>query len=90
MAMQQSPQGDEASEANGSQGASQMIADVNSGMMKLAELMSGQMPDEARKLGSIIQQFQDFISSLGQASPPQKAQGLTTPEAGTAQVQPVM
>lgn len=84
--MEQAPQ---APQGEGS-GASEMIAGINSEMMKLAELMSGQMPDEAQKLGSIIQQFQDFVGGLGQTSPPQKAQGTTTPEAGAAQVQPAM
>jgi hypothetical protein len=74
-------------------GASKLVADVHSGMMKLMDMMAGKMPEEEAKLGEIVQAFQGFVDGLGQA--PGQSQGpaapaTTTPEAGGAAVKPAM
>lgn len=74
-------------------GASQLVADTHSNLLKLQELVQGSMPEEAQVLGQIIQAYQQFVDGLGQGpnSPKPKAPGpsMTSPEAGAADVQPV-
>lgn len=87
-------EGAPAAPEGGGGGASKIVADVHSGMMKLMDLMQGQMPQEAEALGGIVSQFQQFVDSLGQApgaKPQGPAQpGTTSPEAGAANVKPAM
>jgi hypothetical protein len=74
-------------------GASKLVADVHSGMMKLMDMMAGKMPEEEQKLGAIVQAFQGFVDGLGQApgaSQGPAQPGTTTPEAGAASVKPAM
>lgn len=81
--------GQEQSQAGG---ASQIVADINTGLMKLMDLL-GKFPEDQKKLGSIVQAYQSFVDGLGQApgqEGPQPAGGTTSPEAGSAKVQPVM
>ena len=77
----------------GGGGASQLLADAHSKMMKLMELMSGKMPEEEQMVAGIVQGIQGLAEALGQApgaskGPPQP--GTTTPEAGAANVKPAM
>jgi len=75
-------------------GASKLVADVHSGMMKLMDLMQGKMPEDEQKLAAIVQQFQGFVDGLGQApgAAPQgqAAPGTTSPEAGASKAQPAL
>ncbi len=84
----------EAQEPEAKGGASQTIADVHSGMLKLIEMMGDKMPAEAEELGSIVSAFQQFADGLGQPAGAEKPgpvmPGTTTPEAGAANVKPAM
>lgn len=75
-------------------GASQIVADINSNMMKLQDLLAAKFPEEAQQLAGLIQAYQSFVDGLGQAPGAEKQgpakPGTTTPEAGAADVQPVM
>lgn len=76
------------------QGVSQIIADTNSGLMQLMELMQGKYPEIAQKLGAVVQGFQGVIDELsepeGAPAQGQPMPATTTPEAGAAKVQPAM
>lgn len=74
-------------------GASQLVADTHSNLLKLHELLQAKFPEDAQALIGITQAFQSLVDGLGQA-PGQSPQGLatpgtTTPEAGAANTQPV-
>lgn len=80
---QPAPGGDQSSPG----GASQLVADTNSNLMKLMDMLQKKMPDEAQKLGAIVQAFQSFVDGLGQPAGQDSApQGppTTTPEQGGA------
>lgn len=75
-------------------GASQLVADTHSNMMKLLDLVQSKFPDDGQALAGIIQQFQGFVDGLG-SGPGQAPKGparpaTTTPEAGAAKVSPVL
>ena len=94
MAMEQAamPSGEPQGEQQ-EQGASQLVSDVNDGMGKLMALIEPKFPEDAAKLGQIIQAYQSFIDSLGQspdAAQPSQGPATTTPEQGAAQTQPAM
>ena len=86
------PMPPEGGEAPG--GASQIVADIHSGLLKLQELVEGKFPQEAQQLAQITSQYQQFVEGLGQApgGEPQgePMPGTTTPEAGAANVKPAM
>lgn len=71
-------------------GASQLVADTHSNLMKLQEMMGDKMPQEAEKLAQITQAFQSLVDSLGQGPGEEQPQGpmTTSPEVGAAKVQP--
>jgi hypothetical protein len=75
-------------------GMSQLVADTHSNLLKILDAVTAKFPEEAKALQSVVQGYQQVIESLGQApgaekqGPPQP--GTTTPEAGAANVQPVM
>lgn len=74
-------------------GASKLVADTHSGLMKLSDLVGAKFPEDGEKLNAIIQQFQSFVDGLGQApgqAPPQGAPGMVSPEAGVAKASPVV
>lgn len=80
-------------EAQAPGGASQLVADIHSNLLKLADMIQAKFPEDAQELGAIIQAYQGFVENLSQApgqkqGPPQP--GTTTPEAGAADVQPAM
>jgi hypothetical protein len=67
-------------------GASQMLADAHSNMLKLQEMMAEKFPEDAQKAATIVQAIQVLAEELGQA-PGAKAPGPqqnTSPEAGAA------
>ena len=75
-------------------GISQTIADTNSGLMKVMEMVQAKYPDIAQKIGSSIQMFQEAIEDLSQPEGAE-AQGkpmpaVTSQEAGVANVQPTL
>jgi hypothetical protein len=73
-------------------GASQMLADAHSNILKLQELMAEKFPEDASKAATIAQAIQSLAEGLGQ-SPDAKApvgQATTTPEAGAADVMPAL
>ena len=75
-------------------GASELVAGLHSGMMKLLDMVSGKFPEIGQKLGAVVQQFQDVIGELGEGSDEAAQQpavpATTTPEAGAANVKPAM
>lgn len=76
-------------------GASQLVADTHSNLLKLQELVGAKFPEEGQALAQITQAFQAFVEGLGQAPGAEGPQGpaspgTTTPEAGAAKTQPVM
>jgi hypothetical protein len=83
-----------APDQGGGGGASQLLADAHSNLLKVQELMGDKMPAESEQLGAIVSAIQAFAEGMGQpaGSPPQgPAQpGTTSPEAGAANVKPAM
>lgn len=74
-------------------GASQIVADTHSGLLKLQELVDAKFPEDAAELASITQAYQAFVEKLGGApgaKAPKAGPATTTPEAGAADVQPAM
>lgn len=74
-------------------GASQLVADTHSNLLKLQELVAAKFPEEGQALAGITQAFQSFVEGLGQApgaEKPMADQATTTPEAGAAKTQPAM
>jgi hypothetical protein len=75
-------------------GATQMVADIHTNLMKFHDLLSAKFPDDAKALESVIQQYQAIVDNLGQSqgeAPPGEAKPATTsPEAGAANVQQAM
>lgn len=95
MAMGPMPaEGQAQEEAQAPGGASQLVADTHSNLLKLKELVDGKFPEEGQALAGIIQQYQSFIDGLGQAPGAEKqgpaSPATTTPEAGAASVKPAM
>lgn len=48
-------------------GASQIVADVHSGLLKLMDMLGSKFPEDAQQLSAIVQQFQSFVDGLGQS-----------------------
>lgn len=74
-------------------GASQLIADTHSNILKIQELVASKFPEDGAAFAQIAQAFQAAVDGLGQAPGAQKPEATpasTTPEAGAAKVQQVM
>lgn len=87
------PAPEQAQEQAAPGGASQLVADTHSNLLKLQELVGAKFPEEGQALAQITQAFQAFVDGLGQAPGAQEGQsqpGTTTPEAGAANVRPAM
>lgn len=86
------PDAGQAQEAPQEGGASQMLADAHSNMLKLQELMADKMPEDAQKAATIVQAIQALADDLGKApgTPGPAGQQTTTPEAGAASVEPAL
>ncbi len=82
----------QAQEASAPGGASQIVADIHSNLLKLQDLVGAKFPQEAEQLASITQAYQSFVEGLGQAPGAEKqgpaSPATTTPEAGAASVKP--
>lgn len=95
MAMAPMPSGPAPADEGGQPpgGASQLVADTHSNLLKLQELVDASFPEDSEELATITQAYQGFVEKLG-AAPGQKqgppVPGTTTPEAGAAKVQPAM
>lgn len=88
------PQPPDAGQGQAQGGASELVANIHTDLLKLHDLVGAKFPDEAKGLEGIIASYQSFIDGLGQA-PGAQPQGpatpaTTTPEAGAAQVQQAM
>lgn len=76
--------------------AAQIVADVNSGMSQLLEMLVGnpQMKEDASKLQQIMGAYQQFVQGLGQApgqgQPEAQAPGGPMPANGGPGTQPAM
>lgn len=101
MALPMPPQGapapaaapDAAPAQGGGGGASKLVADIHSGMMKLLDMVQAKFPEEGKELQGIVQQYQDFIDGLGSgedAGKPEAGPGMVPVEAGAAKVKPAM
>lgn len=81
---------DDAGEAQAPGGASEMVADIHSKLLNLADMVGQKFPEEQKELEGIIQAYQSFVDGLGQgpgaAKPGAPMPGTTTPEAGAADV----
>ena len=72
-------------------GASQLIADTHSNILKIQELVASKFPEDGAAFAQIAQAFQSAVDGLGQAPGAEKQEAVpasTTPEAGAAKVQP--
>jgi hypothetical protein len=94
MAMGPMPEGQAQEGAEAPGGASQLVADTHSNLLKLQELVGAKFPEEAEALGGIIQAYQSFIDGMGQSPGAEKQgppmPGTSTPEVGAANVKPAL
>lgn len=92
-APQAAPQAPTEAPQQGGGGASQLIADTHSNLLKIQELVSSKFPQDGEAFAQIAQAFQSAVDGLGQAPGQEQSEpvpGTTTPEAGAAKVQPAM
>lgn len=70
-------------------GASQLVADVHDKLNQLMNMV-GQAgaPDDAEKLGALIQGFEAFVDGLGQPQGGPKQSAPVAMEAGASDVKP--
>lgn len=74
-------------------GASKLIADTHSNLLKIQELVGSKFPKDGQVFAQVAQAFQSAVDSLGQSpgqESPEAKPATTTPEAGAANVQPAM
>lgn len=91
--MAMAPMPEQGGEPQAPGGASQLVADTHSNLLKLQELLGDKFPDSGQELTGLIQGFQSFVEGLGRApgqEAPSSAPATTTPEAGAANVRPAM
>jgi len=90
----QVPQAQSGEGAQAPQGGAgrELVSGIFEDIGTLLEALQGSgMQAEAQELAQLQQGFQQFVEKLGQAGAggAEQAQGVTTPEAGTADVRPV-
>ena len=73
-------------------GASKLVADIHSSMMKLLDMVQAKFPEDGQKLAEIVQAYQGFVDTLGSGEAPAgPARPANVPvEAGAAKVSPKM